>query len=43
MLYLGTSGWNYAHWKRTFYPKEVPHKLLLEFYAKRFQTVELNN
>lgn len=43
MLYLGTSGWNYAHWKRTFYPKEVPQKQWLEFYSRRFQTVELNN
>jgi uncharacterized protein YecE (DUF72 family) len=43
LLYLGTSGWNYAHWKRTFYPKEVTQKLWLEFYAQRFQTVELNN
>ena len=43
MIYLGTSGWNYTHWKQTFYPKEVPQKLWLEFYAKRFQTVELNN
>ena len=43
MLYLGTSGWNYAHWKRTFYPKEVPQRSWLEFYAQRFQTVELNN
>jgi uncharacterized protein YecE (DUF72 family) len=43
VLYLGTSGWNYSHWKRTFYPKEVPQKQWLEFYVQRFQTVELNN
>ena len=42
-LYLGTSGWQYKHWRETFYPKTVPQKTWLEFYAERFQTVELNN
>lgn len=43
MIYLGTSGWNYKHWRRTFYPEGVPQSRWLEFYAERFQTVELNN
>jgi uncharacterized protein YecE (DUF72 family) len=42
-LHLGTSGWQYAHWRDTFYPKGVPQKLWLEHYAGRFDTVELNN
>lgn len=43
MIYLGTSGWNYKHWRQTFYPQGLPQSRWLEFYAERFQTVELNN
>lgn len=43
MIYLGTSGWNYAHWRRTFYPEKLPQRQWLEYYAQRFATVELNN
>ena len=42
-LHLGTSGWQYRHWRATFYPQKVPQKSWLEFYAARFDTVELNN
>lgn len=42
-LLVGTSGWQYAHWKERFYPKDVPQKVWLEYYAQRFQTVEVNN
>jgi uncharacterized protein YecE (DUF72 family) len=40
---VGCSGWVYAHWKQRFYPKEVPQKSWFEFYAERFDTVEINN
>ena len=40
---IGTSGWQYRHWKDRFYPKSVPQRAWLEFYADRFQTVESNN
>lgn len=40
---IGTSGWQYKDWKERFYPKTVPQKAWLEFYAERFQTVESNN
>ena len=43
MLYVGTSGWQYAHWRRVFYPEKLPQRLWLPFYAERFQTVEVNN
>ena len=43
MIYLGCSGWQYKHWRETFYPKGVPQRLWLEFYMERFQIVELNN
>jgi uncharacterized protein YecE (DUF72 family) len=43
MLYVGTSGWQYRHWKLTFYPREVKQRDWLPFFAERFRTVELNN
>ena len=39
---IGTSGWNYPHWKDVFYPKDLPRGKWLEFYSKHFDTVELN-
>ena len=39
---IGTSGWQYKHWKERFYPQGVPQKAWLEYYAERFQTVESN-
>jgi uncharacterized protein YecE (DUF72 family) len=40
---IGTSGWEYAHWVGNFYPRALPRDQRLEFYADRFDTVELNN
>ena len=40
---IGTSGWEYAHWVGSFYPRELARARRLEFYADRFDTVELNN
>ena len=39
---IGTSGWEYGHWLGRFYPRELPRDRWLEFYATRFDTVELN-
>jgi len=41
-IYIGTSGWNYKHWKELFYPAGCPKTKWLEFYAKHYGTVELN-
>ena len=41
-LYIGTSGWNYKHWKSRFYPPHVKQKDWLAFLATHFNTVELN-
>jgi uncharacterized protein YecE (DUF72 family) len=41
-LIVGTSGWQYRHWRETFYPRGVPQARWLEFYAERFATVESN-
>ena len=43
MLYVGTSGWQYAHWREVLYPRGLPQRQWLSWYAERFQTVELNN
>lgn len=40
---IGTSGWQYRHWRGTFYPDGVPTSRWLEFYAESFETVEVNN
>jgi uncharacterized protein YecE (DUF72 family) len=41
--YIGTSGWHYDHWRGRFYPPDLPKSRWLEFYARHFATVELNN
>ena len=42
-LRIGTSGWQYRHWRERFYPLELPAREQLSFYADEFDTVELNN
>ncbi len=42
-LYIGTSGWSYSNWKPAFYPPELKSADFLSFYAKQFQTTELNS
>jgi uncharacterized protein YecE (DUF72 family) len=41
--YIGTSGWHYDHWQHLFYPDKLPKAKWLDFYARHFSTVELNN
>ena len=40
---IGCSGWNYKAWRSTFYPKGLSSDRWLEFYASRFDTVEINS
>lgn len=42
-FYIGTSGWSYAGWLGNFYPEKIKSTLILPFYAKTFDSVELNN
>ena len=42
-LLIGTSGWQYQHWRETFYPRGVAQANWLEYYAARFSTVESNS
>jgi uncharacterized protein YecE (DUF72 family) len=39
---IGTSGWHYQSWRGPFYPKGLPIKSQLQYYASQFETAELN-
>ncbi|RJQ41381.1 MAG: DUF72 domain-containing protein [Nitrospiraceae bacterium] len=39
---IGCSGFLYDNWQGTFYPNELSKKQWLEYYCKKFATVELN-
>ena len=41
-LRIGTSGYQYDHWRRRFYPRELPKRRWFEHYARHFDTVEMN-
>jgi uncharacterized protein YecE (DUF72 family) len=42
--HIGTSGWSYAHWaKGRFYPKGMKPGEWLRFFARHFDTVEINS
>lgn len=40
---IGCSGWQYQHWRGDFYPAALPQSQWLDYYAERFDTVEINN
>ena len=40
--YIGTSGWNYAHWQPRFY-QNTPKSQWLSFYADQFNAIEVNS
>jgi uncharacterized protein YecE (DUF72 family) len=40
---IGCSGWQYRHWRGTFYPLELPQTRWFAHYALHFDTVEINN
>jgi uncharacterized protein YecE (DUF72 family) len=39
---IGTSGWTYDGWRGPFYPRDVPKKDWLAWYAREFPTTEIN-
>jgi uncharacterized protein YecE (DUF72 family) len=41
-VWIGTSGWTYDGWRGLFYPKEVPKRLWLHYYATQFPATEIN-
>lgn len=42
-LRVGTSGYQYRHWRSELYPDRLPQREWLPYYAGRFDTVEINN
>jgi uncharacterized protein YecE (DUF72 family) len=42
-LRVGTSGWQYDHWKGDFYPGQLKKTEWFDHYAGQFDTVEVNN
>jgi uncharacterized protein YecE (DUF72 family) len=40
--WVGTSGFQYAEWKGTFYPEDLPEAKMLPYYAQNFATTEIN-
>jgi DNA polymerase (family 10) len=42
-LWAGTSGYSYPQWKGRFYPKDARADDFLALYARRLETVEINN
>jgi uncharacterized protein YecE (DUF72 family) len=39
---VGCSGWLYKDWRGRFYPATLPQKAWLSYYAREFDTVEIN-
>jgi uncharacterized protein YecE (DUF72 family) len=42
-IHIGTSGWHYQHWVGPFYPDGMQADDFLDYYARHFDTVEINN
>ena len=40
---IGCSGWQYQDWREVFYPKGCAQRNWLDFYARHFDTVEVNS
>jgi uncharacterized protein YecE (DUF72 family) len=40
--WIGTSGFQYAEWKGTFYPEDLPASKMLPYFAARLRTTEIN-
>src|ERR1700716_4220892 len=39
---VGTSGFSYSSWRGSFYPRRLKPEQMLDFYAQRLPTVEVN-
>jgi uncharacterized protein YecE (DUF72 family) len=42
-IHIGTSGWHYKHWLGNFYPPGTTGAEMFDWYARHFDTVEINN
>jgi len=43
VIVVGTSGWQYDHWRGVLYPEGLPKRLWLRRFAEVFPSVEVNN
>ena len=43
IIRIGTSGYSYKEWKGSFYPEGLTNDGMLEYYAGKFDAVEINN
>lgn len=41
--HIGTSGWQYRHWRGIFYPEKLKTNEWLAFYSRQFDCVEVNS
>ena len=41
--HIGTSGWQYKHWRQVFYPHDSKLQSWLGYYAEHFDCVEVNS
>lgn len=39
---VGIGGWDFAPWRETFYPKDVPQKKALEYASRQVTSIEIN-
>jgi uncharacterized protein YecE (DUF72 family) len=42
VIYVGISGYDYPHWRGTFYPKQMPRRAWLGYASRSFNSIELN-
>jgi uncharacterized protein YecE (DUF72 family) len=42
-MLVGTSGWQYTHWRDVLYPTGLPQRVWLKRFTEWFETVENNN
>lgn len=42
-LYVGTSGYQYRHWRGVFYPEDLRQADWFDYYTSQFDVVEINN
>src|ERR1700730_15012927 len=42
MTRIGISGWRYAPWRGTFYPKDLPQRAELEYASAHLSAIEIN-
>ncbi len=41
-IHVGVGGWNFAPWRGTFYPKDLPHARELDYASRHLTSIEIN-